>query len=48
MSNDIKIDEIMEAVARGWCQPKTEHKEVDPILAEAISHEIYKLLKEKK
>jgi len=29
-----------EAVARGWCYPKTKNKEMDVDLAEAISLEI--------
>ena len=37
------IQEIMEAVARGWCHPKNENKIVDVDLAEAIRDEINEL-----
>ena len=35
---------IFEAVARGWCSPKTENQVMDPILGEAIAVEVIKLL----
>ena len=31
---------VKEAVARGWCYPKTENKVMDPDLVEAISLEV--------
>lgn len=34
--------EIVEAVSRGWGSEKNKHKEMDPILAEAIAEEIWK------
>ena len=33
--------EIRESVARGWCHPKNEKKDMDPDLAEAIVEEVY-------
>ena len=33
-------EEILGAVARGWCSPKNEKKEMDADLAEAIAKEI--------
>lgn len=35
--------EIMQAVARGWCHPETEHKVMDVDLALAITEEILAL-----
>ena len=35
---------IRGAVARGWCSPENSHKELDVVLAEAISQEVEKLL----
>jgi hypothetical protein len=37
----IPYDEVLQAVARGWCAPKNEHKVMDPDLAEAIAVEVY-------
>lgn len=37
------IKELREAVARGWCHPDTEHLIIDPILAEAIIAEVWKI-----
>lgn len=37
--------EITEAVARGWCSPKNEHKVMDSDLAYAIVEEIVKINK---
>lgn len=37
-------DEIRGAVARGWCSKENEHKEMDSVLAEAITQEIICLL----
>lgn len=39
----IPIETIRGAVARGWCTPKNEHKEMDADLAEAIAIEVYTL-----
>lgn len=36
-------DEIIGAVARGWCHPVNEHKQMDADLAYAIVDEIEKL-----
>ena len=33
-------EEILGAVARGWCTPENSHKEVDVVLGEAITNEI--------
>jgi len=37
-------DDILGAVARGWCQPATEKKIMDVVLANAITDEIIKIL----
>jgi len=37
-------EDIMGAVARGWCSPKNENKEMDADLALAISGEVWNLL----
>lgn len=37
-------EEIKGAVARGWCTPENEHKEMDTELAFAIADEILDLL----
>jgi hypothetical protein len=39
----IPYEAICEAVARGWCTPKNEQKEMDADLAEAIAIEVYTL-----
>jgi hypothetical protein len=39
----IAYDQILQAVARGWCTPKNEHKIMDADLAEAIAIEVYTL-----
>jgi len=39
----MNMEEIRGAVARGWCDPKNSHKEMDTDLAEAISREVHKL-----
>lgn len=36
---------IMEAVARGWCDPANSHKEMDTILAASIVREVVRVLK---
>ena len=38
----ITREEIMGAVARGWCSKENEHKEMDSVLAIAISEEVSK------
>lgn len=38
------IQEIREAVARGWCADANREKEMDSDLAEAISQEILQML----
>jgi hypothetical protein len=38
------IAEIRGAVARGWCAEGNAHKEMDSVLAEAISQEVHKLI----
>lgn len=37
----IPYDQVLQAVARGWCTPKNETKTMDPELAEAIAIEVY-------
>lgn len=37
-------EDIMGAVARGWCAPKNEDKVMDSDLALAISEEVWNLL----
>lgn len=48
MGKDLRIKQIYEnvlqAVARGWCYPKNEKKIVDIDLAEAISLEVSKMI----
>lgn len=39
----LSIQEVRGAVARGWCDEKNAHKEMDGHLAEAISQEVWKL-----
>ena len=36
----MELSEIRGAVARGWCHPDNQHKEMDVDLAEAISQEV--------
>jgi hypothetical protein len=31
---------ILQAVARGWCSPENQHKEMDAALAGAIAREV--------
>ena len=40
----VSKDDILGAVARGWCHPKTEKNVMDVDLAEAITEEIIKIL----
>lgn len=42
--NDISLDDVRGAVARGWCTKENEKKEMDVVLALAIADEVYKLL----
>jgi uncharacterized protein involved in exopolysaccharide biosynthesis len=39
-----RLQELTGAVARGWCHPETETKEMDVDLAEAIVDEVLPLL----
>ena len=40
----IEKEEILGAIARGWCSEDNERKQMDPDLALAIAEEIYKLI----
>ena len=40
----VPVDQIAEAVARGWCSPKNATKEMDVDLAAAITFQIVGLL----
>lgn len=33
-------EQVRQAVARGWCDPRNSHKEMDVDLADAITDEI--------
>ena len=37
-------NEIIGAIARGWCSPENSHKEMDTTLAEAIANEVMKVI----
>ena len=37
MSTGIDIDDVRGMAAQAWCQPTTEHKQMDPELAEAFA-----------
>ena len=37
-------EEVLQAVARGWCHPETEKKTMDVDLAEAITDEVILVL----
>ena len=37
------FEDILGAVARGWCDPKNQHKVMDSALAIAIAKEVQKL-----
>lgn len=37
----MNIDDIRGSVARGWCQPETSSKVMDPDLAEAIAQQVH-------
>jgi len=43
LNKSIERDEIIAAVAQGWCSPENEGKEFDSILAEAIKTNIVNL-----
>lgn len=43
----VSYDEIAGAVARGWCSPENEAKEMDADLAQAISEEVFKYVQPK-
>jgi hypothetical protein len=36
-------EQVRQAIARGYCHPKNEHKELDSDLLEAIEHEVVKV-----
>jgi hypothetical protein len=40
----ITIEDIRQAVARGWCSEANQHKEMDVHLAEAIAQEVSAML----
>lgn len=44
---DVLTEQIRGAVARGWCSPKNSNKVMDADLAEAITQEVIKLIKDK-
>jgi len=44
MNNLLGLEEIAGAVARGWCHPVNENKEMDVDLAACITTEVSKLL----
>jgi hypothetical protein len=35
-------EQVRQAVARGWCDPRNSHKQMDVDLADAISAEVVK------
>ena len=37
-------NEIIGAIARGWCSPENSHKEMDTTLGEAIADEVMKVI----
>jgi hypothetical protein len=43
--NDREEEEILQAVARGWCHKKTENKIMDVWLAEAIAAEVLRVIR---
>lgn len=43
MTSDPKRNELLGAIARGWCHSKTSHKVIDPDLAFAIADEVLAL-----
>ena len=40
---EARKEEIMQAVARGWCSEKNSHKTMDTDLAMAITEEVFEL-----
>lgn len=44
MTSDSRLEELTEAVARGWCHPDNAEKVMDTDLAEAIIDEVLPLL----
>lgn len=44
MSRTIKRDDIVAAVAQGWCSPENEHKEMDVELADEIVRNVWNIL----
>jgi hypothetical protein len=40
----LSFSELRGAVARGWCSPENSNKEMDAVLAEAVSVEVWKAL----
>ncbi len=42
----VNREELLGAIARGWCSEKNEHKTMDPDLAIAIFDEVEKQIKE--
>ena len=43
----INREELLGAIARGWCAEKNEHKTMDPNLALAIFDEVEQQIKQK-
>ena len=43
----INREELLGAIARGWCAEKNEHKTMDPDLALAIFDEVEQQIKQK-
>ena len=39
------MDDLMGAIARGWCTPDNAHKEMDADLAIAIAQEVHEYVK---
>lgn len=44
LNSPVTIEDIKQALARGYCHPKTQHLELDSEVIEAMSAEIGKLL----
>jgi hypothetical protein len=44
MQKEVSRDQIVAAVAQGWCTSENEQKEMDPVLADAIVRNIVNLL----
>lgn len=38
------FNEVLEAVARGWCSPDNSGKEMDAVLARAIANEVWEAM----